>query len=202
MRRRFLLLSAVAAGVLAIAGVAPAATIDFTFGAPLTGNTWTDGGVTLNAIALGGTGLTSASNYGLGVAGGIDPMINPMEGIMFSFSPTVVVNTITLTQMAFGRYDTDNVLLLTMSGGQSVHPSVSELDDSVNRLYTWNVADFNAGTFWITSGDAGNHSFGIGAISVDYTNTAGSAVPLPAAMWSGLALLGGLAAVKFRRRNV
>jgi hypothetical protein len=207
-------------------GQASAATVAFDFrGSSLpTGNKWVDqaSGVAVTATPqstlswqTGYPRLTNDVNKGLGVLSGKsfllpgDPLINFGESIQFAFDPTIVVYSITLTEMqnifGFGDY-----VSLSYSDGTTTQKlaAVRGNGSGPYDVYTYVLpTPVTAVTFTIGSDSHLLDSFGVGGITVDYTpgtmtpSTEPRTVDLPASLWGGMALLGGLAGLRWAARR-
>ena len=163
--------------------------------------------------------LTADQNRGLGVISGksflmsVDPLINYGESIQFAFKPTIVVNSITLTEMqnilGFG----DHVLLSYFDGTTTQKlEAVQGNGSGPFDEYTFTLpTPVTAAIFTIGADSHYLNSFGVEGITVDYSP--GSATPadgganpvgVPAAVWEGMTLLGCLAGLRMwvQRRRV
>jgi hypothetical protein len=190
-------------------------------------NTWMDAvsGVSVTATAqstlayqAGYPYLTDDVNKGLGVLSvssrllPSDPLINFGESIKFSFSPTIEVQSITLTEMqnyfGFGDYVT-----LSYFDGTATRKLTAVQGQGTGAFdtYTYSLpSPVTAVTFTIGSDSHLLNSFGVGGITVDYADLRPAvtgqpqSVPVPASVWEGLTGLCGLLAFRFwyRRRHV
>jgi hypothetical protein len=204
-----------AAAVLLLAARANAGTVTFNFLQPATsgGDTWSvtnaDGTISTTAqpqLFGGSLGqfplLTQSSTAGLGVAELGNPLlpgINQFEGINFTFNPAnVTLDSVTFTLInsttrIFGfKVDSDEVIITDYNGQTDFQPIT-------NGVVTVPLNSSALAGLTIAAGCDLVEDFGIGSIQVSYNGA--TAVPLPAAIWGGGALLGVLAGARRIRRN-
>jgi hypothetical protein len=190
-------------------------------------NTWLDtaSGVSVTATAQSSLSfqkdypyLTNDPNKGLGVVSvssallPTDPLINFGESIKFAFSPTIQVKSITLTEMQ-NYYGFGDYALLSYFDGTTTRQltAVHGQGEGTYDTYTYTLPSaVTAVTFTIGSGSHLLNSFGVGGITVDYTDgtsnpdTTPRSVGIPASIWEGVSVLCGLVGFRFwhRRRTV
>jgi hypothetical protein len=211
-------------GISAANAVGSTVAFDFRGSTLPTGNTWTDSatGVAVTATAqstlafqTGFPYLTDDPNKGLGVVSvsstllPSDPLINYGESIKFAFSPTIQVQSITLTEMqnyfGFGDYVTLSYFDGTTTQKLS---AVQGQGSGLYDTYTYTLpTPVTAVTFTIGSGSRLLNSFGVGGINVDYVDGSISpanepaSVGIPASLWEGLTLLGALVSFRMWQRR-
>jgi hypothetical protein len=226
VRRVGILALLIAFGIGAASASADTVSFDFrTPGLP-SENVWQADGVSVTATAQsilstqkGYPQLTFDQNRGLGVISGtsflksVDPLINYGESIQFAFDPTIVVHAITLTEMqnilGFGDH-----VLLSYFDGTSTQKLGAVQGYGTGRYdeYTYVLpTPVTAVTFTIGADLRLLNSFGVAGITVDYSPGSGepatggpSPVGVPAAVWEGIVLLGGLGGLRLwmQRRRV
>jgi hypothetical protein len=168
--------------------------------------------LSLLVSATQGGKVTRSSTTGLGVSGGSGGnafFLNNAETLQFDFSPnTVSFDLITLTMVEQGNNATagngDNALILKVTS-----PTATLFNQSITTsggptisldLTSFAPATSRTGLKFSISGVDGNDDFGVGALSVNYTPVP-AAVPLPPAVFGGVAVMGCVGFARLMRRR-
>lgn len=212
--------SIVLAGALAMcASSAMAATVSFSLGGPTDNNessfVYSQGGVdlTVSGIRCGNSaGPNSAScnaalidryDGGIGMDGGgndshqVDGS-GSNEFLKLAFNPSITLKSASFTYVS----NLDTFRLYTHNGTDwdyegDANPCNQLFCVNPSTTYTYNFAGTYFGSMFLIGATGSNDDFKLKAVSVDYEV---AAVPLPAAGWMLVAGLGGIAALKRRRK--
>lgn len=192
----------VAAFAALAAPVVSAGTVNFNFTGSVTASnslTFSDAMSGLTATAKGFAGsnqtLVTRSGFGLGVYQGLPGLLDLIvdgiggtETLLVDFTP----NLVTINSATFGLVEANDDVRVTVFGpGGSVVAS-QVFDPTNGSSVTLDLTAFDetlrTGLSFGFSSAGFNDDFSVSGISVNYTPAA--VVPLPAAVWAGMALLG------------
>jgi hypothetical protein len=211
----------VAAAVFALTGgAASATTADFVFGGSTLNNqstlSYMEGGVSLDVTGIRcddgdgpnasscGSALIDRYSTGIGMDGGrwdnhqVDGKYSN-EFLKLSFSPTVTIESVSFTYFS----DNDNSQFYTWTGSMwdfegtaNACPGTGSCSGGANTVREYVFSGTYTGEHFLIGSRGRHHDWKLAGASVTF-----NPIPLPAAGWMLLAGVGGLAAMKRRRKK-